>query len=346
MIRICVFNKEKVIKDVDASELKKHLRKKGSTVWVDLESPSEEEYKLILEDTFNFHPLSIEDCKTPLDLPKVDVFPEYFFLVFHSVSVEAEKGYFKKWETDFFVGDNFIVSVHLHKSPSADALYGRVGLNGSFSKAKNKKVKAGTKMTKIISSPDFVMYHILDHSVERYFPLLDTWDDYVEEIEMQILRNKPSKHIINKMISVKREMLDMRKSIIPQRDVINKMTKASFPFIKPKTAVYLRDVFDRIMLVYTELEIQRDLINSALDAHMSIISNQMNQLSNKMNEVMKKLTIIATIFMPLTFLTGLYGMNFEHLPGAAKPYGFFMFVIVCLAVLVLMMFYFRKKKWL
>jgi len=329
MIRAYVIKNGKVLKDVPVLELKKYLRDKKNVVWVDMETPTDEEYKLVLEDTFSFHPLSIEDCKTPLDLPKVDVFEEYLFFVFHSLAKESEKGYFKKREIDFFLGINFLVSVHVHNSRSADNL------------AKKMDTSKIVKKT-----ADFLMYEFIDYLVDLYFPLLDTWDDYIENIESKIIVSTPPKNIVNRMVSIKREILSARKSIIPQRDVISKMVRIDIPFVRPKTKVYFKDVYDHIMLVYTELEIQRDILNSAFEAYVSLVSNQTNVISMKMNEIMQKLTVIATIFMPLTFVASVYGMNFKYIPLAEWRYGFEATIVVCVILGVILYFYFKKKKWM
>lgn len=329
MIRIYVIKNSKVLKNLPASELRKYLRDKKAVVWVDMESPTEEEYKLILEDTFHFHPLSIEDCKTPLDLPKIDVFDEYIFFVFHSLAKESERGYFKKREIDFFLGSNFLVSVHVHSSRSADNLVRRM---------ESAKVMKKTA--------DFLMYEFVDYLVDLYFPLLDMWDDYIEGLESKIIVNNPPKNIVNRLVSIKREILSTRKSILPQRDVIMKIVKIDMPFIKPKTKIYFKDVYDHIMLVYTEIEIQRDILNSAFEAYVSLVSNQTNVLSVRMNEIMQKLTVIATIFMPLTFVASLYGMNFKYIPLSEWRYGFEATIAVCLILGIMLYFYFKKKKWM
>lgn len=329
MIRTYVIKKGIVLKNVPVLELKKYLRDKKNVVWVDMETPTEEEYKLVLEDTFSFHPLSIEDCKTPLDLPKVDVFEEYLFFVFHSLAKESEKGYFKKREIDFFLGINFMVSVHVHNSRSADNL------------AKKMETSKIVKKT-----ADFLMYEFIDYLVDLYFPLLDTWDDYIENIESKIIVSTPPKNIVNRMISIKREILSARKSIIPQRDVISKMVRVDISFVRPKTKVYFKDVYDHIMLVYTEIEIQRDILNSAFEAYVSLVSNQTNVISMKMNEIMQKLTVIATIFMPLTFVASLFGMNFKTIPFTEWHYGFELIIAGSIILGILLYFYFKKKKWM
>jgi magnesium transporter len=335
MITTNVFLQDGKVIRVKPEEIAKYLKNKKNTLWVDLEQPTEREYDLILEKTFNFHPLSIADCKRPIDLPKIDVFDHHVFLVFHNASSTAEKGYFKKREVDFFLGENYLVSVHLHKSKTIDFMMEKVS-------GRNKNGKKGKYTHK---TSDFLLYEMMDNFIDRYFPLLDTWDEELEDLELAIVKNKAPQKLLNKMMSIKREVLNMRKSIIPQRDVLNKISRQDFPFIRPKTTIYFKDAYDHIMLVYTELEIQRDLLNSAFEAQMSAMSNQMNTTSNKINQVMQKLTVITTIFMPLTFITGLYGMNFEHMPGTSAWYGFFIVIGISIIITAVMLMFFRKNKW-
>jgi magnesium transporter len=190
------------------------------------------------------------------------------------------------------------------------------------------------------------MYEFIDYLVDLYFPLLETWDDSIESLESKIIVSNPPKNIVNRIMSIKRELLSTRKSMIPQRDLIAKMIRADIPFIRPKTKVYLKDVYDHIMLVYSELEIQRDILNSTFEAYVSLVSNQTNTLSIRMNEIMQKLTVIATIFMPLTFVASLYGMNFKNIPLSEWKYGFESVIIICLVLGVALYFYFKKKRWM
>jgi magnesium transporter len=339
LITVCLFRPNGKVEKIKPEEIKKYVKSKKNTLWVDLEQPTEEDYNFILKETFNFHLLSIEDCKRPLELPKVDVFDEHLFIVFHNVSSESQKGYFKKSEVDFFLGENFVVSVHLHKSKTIEYLIDRLFDTRTTSKKKKKK-----KLVQRTS--DFVLYEILDNFIDRYFPLIDTWEEEIEDLEISIMRNRAPRHLLNRLLSIKRELLNMRKSIVPQREVIKKLVSVDFPFIRRKSSFYFKDVYDHISRVYSELEIQRDMINSAFEAHSSMVSNQVNSISNQTNKVMQKLTIMTAIFMPLTFITGLYGMNFEFLPGAHHPVGFFIVLFLSALTSLIMIHYFKKYKWL
>ena len=340
MITAYLFRQDGSTEKISQASIASAIKNKNNTVWVDIEQPSEQDYELILNQTFKFHPLSIEDCKRPLELPKVDVFDEHLFIVFHNVSSNAEKGYFKKSEVDFFLGDNFLVSVHLRKSKTIEYLQQMFTATMSVHARKKKNHKI------IHRTADFILYEILDNFIDRYFPLLDDWEDEVEQLEMNIIRNKAPNHLLNRLLSIKRELLTMRKSIIPQREVIKKLFSLDFPFIHRKTSFYFKDVYDHIARVYSELEIQRDMINSAFEAHTSVISKEMNIISTRINKVMQKLTVMTAIFLPVTFLTGLFGMNFAHIPGSNSVYGFYILVVLIIAIAIGMLVYFKKNDWL
>lgn len=328
MIRSFILKGRTIIQNPPLKQIKKHLRSKKATVWVDLEKPDEKEYAF-LNRTFDFHPLSIEDCKKSIELPKVDTFEKYLFIVLNSAPKKKEKPEFTKREIDFFLGKNFLITSHIHKDPSVERL---------VEKLKIKENGAAV-------SPDFLMYQLMDSLVDLYFPFLDAWEDHIEMLEEEIIEHKHKRDTLKRIMSIKRELLNLRKSIAPQIEVINKFTKKDFPFIHPKTSLYFKDVHDHLMRIYSELENQRDLLKNAFDAHATIISTQMTETSNKMNQVMQKLTIIATIFMPLTFITGVYGMNFRNMPELYWKYGYFIILGIMFLVGIMMYAFFKRRRW-
>ena len=293
-----------------------------------MEKPTEADYK-ILEKNFSFHPLSLEDCRKSIELPKIDTFENYLFIVLYSAPGISESIKFEKREIDFFVGKNSLVTIHKFKSEAIDYQIEKIENN-----------KNGMTIT-----ADFLMYEIIDYFVDLHFPVLDKWEDFIEELEEDIIQNKHKKDALKQIMRIKKELLRLRKSIAPQIDVINKFTKKDFPFIKPRTSMYFKDVYDHLMRIYSEIETQRDLLKNVFDSHTIIISKQMTETSNKMNQVMQKLTIIATIFMPLTFITGVYGMNFKNMPELYWKYGYFLILAIMIGVGVMMYVFFRKRKW-
>jgi magnesium transporter len=173
--------------------------------------------------------------------------------------------------------------------------------------------------------------------IEEYLTILDGWDEEMEKLEGEVVTGQTKKSL-QKMLKLKKHMRDFKKSIVPQRDIINRLSHPESPFISAKAHVYFRDVYDHVMRAYSIVEDQRDTMTTIFEAYLSTVSN-------KLNEIMKTLTIIATIFIPLTFIVGLYGMNFKYMPELEWQYGYYMVWTILISVSVVMLFYFRKKGW-
>ena len=186
---------------------------------------------------------------------------------------------------------------------------------------------------------DYLMYAILDAVVDNYITVIEAFGDRVEELEDAVFNAQYNNNISNHIQDQKREILKIRRNIVPLREVINKLEKTETKIIEEKTHDFLRDLYDHIVHVNENIELYREMIWSLMDMYMTIISN-------KMNEVMKVLTIIATIFIPLTFIAGIYGMNFDNIPELHYQNGYFVLLGVMAFIFVLMLMYFRRKKWL
>ena len=313
-----IFENKKIEKNIPLNDIRKRISRKDCFVWVDLENPTDKEYDFI-QKTFKFHPLSIEDCKQPIDFPKIDIFDDHMFVVFHSIELEKEE--LKKKEIDIFCGKNFIVSVHKHISKVTTDLKERYARDPSLA----------------MGGPDFVFHKLIDKVVDNYLPILDYWDDKIELLEDRILEGK-AEDALEDISDTRRRILEFKRSVSPQREILNKLARGDSPFVSEDALMYFRDVYDHIMRAFNVLETQRDLIASVFEVYLSVISN-------KMNEVMKTLTIIATIFMPLTFITGLYGMNFKYMPELSMKYAYFVVVFAMIILGVGMAAYFKKKGW-
>ncbi|MDP3789779.1 MAG: magnesium/cobalt transporter CorA, partial [Candidatus Omnitrophota bacterium] len=179
---------------------------------------------------------------------------------------------------------------------------------------------------------------VVDSLVDNYLPVLDVMDYRISNIETQILKN-PNQGILNNIFTLKKEVLNLRRFIAPQRDTVNFLSKEDYPFIQPKTRVYFRDVYDNMIFINDTIDTYRDVLSSALDVYISTVSN-------KTNEIMKVLTMIATIMMPLTLIAGVYGMNFKHMPILEWEYGFISIFAIMVVLGTGMVMYFRRKEWL
>jgi magnesium transporter len=329
MMRSFVIKNREVIDNPSHKQIKKYLRDKKAVIWIDLQKPTDAEYNF-LEKTFDFHHLSIEDCKKAIELPKIDTFEKYLFIVLYSVPVDSEDLELSKREIDFFLGKNFLVSLHSFNSPSVENQMDSL-----------RNIKNGFP-----STADFLMYQIIDYFVDLHFPLLNKWEDDIEKLEEDIIQHKHQRNPLKQIMNIKKQVFNLRKNITLQIDVINRFTKKGCPFICPKTSLYFKDVYDHLARVSSELDTQRDMLKNAFDTHTATISKQMTETSNRMNQVMQKLTIIATIFMPLTFITGVYGMNFRYMPELYWRYGYFIILGIMILVGLMMYWFFRKRQWM
>jgi magnesium transporter len=307
----------------ERSAIKRALDNEASILWVDLEAPDDEEIDILVHD-FNFHPLSIEDCIFPQNRPKLEEFPTYSFIVFHAITYDPalEKGLGFN-ELDLFIGKNFIVTVH-------DEPLRNISITKSRCKEKQELMKKG---------PDFLLHLLLDSIVDSYFPILDQMDEEIDKIEDKIF-SEPNTRLLNRIFSLKRNLIAFRKTINPQREIINLLTRRDFPYIQATTLVYFRDVYDHLVRMVDTIDTYREIISSALEAYLSVTSNQLNS-------IMKTLTIIATIMMPLTLIASFYGMNFKRFfPPLEWDYSVLLIVIVMVIIAAVMLYSFRKRKWL
>ncbi len=296
------------------------LSDKKNRVWVDFEGPAPEAAE-ILSRVFHFHTLAIEDCISETLLPKIDDYGDYIFLVLHGARTMGDQT-FVTTEVNFFLGPNYLVSYH--DEPSR-----------SVSQAKERCLRNGHSITR---GADFLLHEILDAMVDHYFPVLDQFDSIIDGIEAEVFA-QPDRETLNRIFTLKKEVMHLRRVAGPQREILNRLSRDPLRVISPTAAVYFRDVYDHLARITDLAESYRDLVTSALDAYLSVVSN-------RLNEIMKLLTVFTATLMPLTLITGIYGMNFENMPELYSPYGYFVVLAVMAVIIVGMLAFFRKKKWL
>jgi len=288
--------------------------------WIDLRAPTDENLQL-LGSRFGFHPLALEDCAHADQRPKVEEYGAYLFIViqgFECPNADVEE---LRWhELHAFLGKGYLVTVHDNDIPGLDQVWKRVAGDPTL-------MRRGV---------DFVYYTLTDRIVDDNFPVLDRVSDLLESIEDVVLEN-PDKSVLGKIFALKSKIVLMRKVLSPQRDVIALLSRRDDERVSPKTAVYFRDVYDHLARIVESLEGSRDLLGNALDAYMSA-------QGQRTNEVMKALAIFSAVFLPLTFITGFFGQNFEHMPFGSDA---LMYTMVALCVLspVGVLALFRWKRW-
>ncbi|MEW6610500.1 MAG: magnesium/cobalt transporter CorA [Patescibacteria group bacterium] len=287
--------------------------------WLDIDEPTKREGEL-LSSFFHFHSLAIEDCWEEVNHPKVDDYGDYLFIIFHEPRTTEKR--FTTKEVEFFLGGSFLVTFHKSSLPHI----------------KEVQMQLEKRPELFSRGPDFLLYLILDDIIDNYFPVLDKIESRIDELEDSIVVN-PSRDMVNGIFVLKREVLHLKKVIGPQREILNRFTRAEFPLVAKTSLVYYRDLYDHIYRIYDLAESFRDLLSGALDAYLS-------SLSNRMNEIMKVLTVITTILLPLSLIAGIYGMNFHFMPELAKPWGYPFALSLMVLVASFMIRYFKKKGWI
>ena len=298
-------------------------KEKPSVTWINIDGIHELDVAETLGRHYDLHPLVLEDILNTDQRPKVEDYERYLFLTLKMITYEEKEKIVHVEQVSVILGSSFVISLQESEGDVFDSVRERLR------KGKGRIRKSG---------PDYLAYALMDAVVDNYFLVLEKIGEDIEELEEEVIR-KPGPETVESIQNLKRELLYLRKSVWPLREAILSLEKGESPLIEDKTAIYLRDVYDHSIQIIDTVETFRDMVAGMLDIYLSGVSN-------KMNEIMKVLTIIATLFIPLTFIVGVYGMNFKYMPELEWQDGYFFVWAVMIAIAVLMLFYFRKKKWL
>jgi magnesium transporter len=298
-------------------------------LWVDLENPTPEETKFVLEDVFRFHPLSIEDCVMVSPSPKVeeylpkedDRFSPYLFMVIHAVDYSRKDGVFATSELNFFLGKNFLVTYH----------------EGPIRSVASTEERAVRGTMHIARAPDRVAYNLLDSIVENYKPAMDELSLEIADLEQQALQS-PSKETLNRIFQIKKEVLHLRQIIGPQREVLARFARGEFKLIRAHLVPYYRNVYDALFHI-------SEIAQSYTDSVTGILQVYLNMSSNQTGEVIKVLTLFTIITTPMMLIGTWYGMNFDSMPELHWRFSYAaVFVITVLATAGAFL-YFKRRKW-
>lgn len=315
---ICGYEGDRPIRDLAPEQVKEFLAKPNATIWIDIEAPQEEDFQF-LNGTFAFHPLAMEDSRKFTEFPKLEEYDNHVFVVFHKLFDSGDD--IELREVDFFLGHNYLVSIH--EKPSAII--------------RNAKEHFSHKLF----HPDRLLHDFIDRMVDESLPLVSLWDEQLDNIEESIIRHQ-LKEVPQHILILKHKMAHARKIVSLQREVLTKLYKNEYSFVGKKTRYYFRDVYDHIISFHSELELLREVLASLFEAHLSAVSVTRNEISNRLNRTMERLAIISTIFLPLTFIASVYGMNFTFLPGAESEWGFFI-LVGSMLLMAAVLFYFLIK---
>ena len=308
--------------DVSVNQCRDFARKPG-VLWVDVNGIHDVGLIETLGKAFDLHPITMEDIVNTTHRPKVEEFPDYLYIVLKTITFQPETNSIGIEQVSLVLGKNFVISFRESESDIFSAVRGRI--------------RSGKGRIRSMKS-DYLAYSLMDMVVDHYFLAVERIGDRIEEIDETILTHPESENI-KEIHRLKRVILSLRKAVWPLREEIGTLEKSESEIIQPATRIYLRDLYDHTVQIIDMAETFRDILIGMHDTYLSGVSN-------RMNEIMKVLTIIATIFIPLTFIAGVYGMNFQNMPELEWTWGYYIVLALMLAVAMGLLVFFRRRKWI
>lgn len=309
--------------DLSPEEMRRVLKKEEALLWVILDMPTSDELD-ILKSVFHFHPLTIEDSeKDDGQPPKIDDFGNYVFIITRSIHADKNLTQMDAHELNIFLGANYLVTVtHVEEPLAINAVFDRLQRDERLSSF----------------GADYLCHAVLDALVDAYTPVIDQMDEEIEKLEDKVL-SRPHPKTMARILDLKHAIMELRRTVSPMREVMNRLSRDEFAVIDAQSRIYFRDVYDHLVRMLDLTDSIRDIVSGTMDIYL-------NSTSLRLNEVMRALTVVSTIFLPITFLAGVYGMNFTHMfPTYDWKYGFAVFCLVCVLVAVGMLAWFRRKGW-
>ncbi|MFZ3382810.1 MAG: magnesium/cobalt transporter CorA [Candidatus Methanoperedens sp.] len=299
------------------------FKDKPTTTWINIDGLHQVDIIEKIGKKFDFHPLLLEDILNTEQRPKTEDFETHIYIVLKMLYYDEKIKEITSEQISIIFGHNFVISFQEQEGDIFDPV--------------RERIRTGKGRTRKMGS-DYLSYSLMDSIVDSYFSILEKLGENIEEVEETMITD-PKPETLHGIHSLKRKMISLHKSVWPLRDVLSALERSESPLIREPTRIYLKDVYDHTIQVIDTVETYRDVQSGMLDVYLSSISN-------KMNEIMKVLTIIATIFIPLTFIAGVYGMNFEFMPELRWRLGYPAIWVVMISVGISMLVYFRKKKWI
>ncbi len=312
---------ERFTSTIEPARISDMVASKDQFVWVDLQGPRAPDL-LLLSEEFGFHPLAIEDATRHLERPKLDRHDGYYFLIFYHAAYSADEQNIDLHPISLFVGSNYLVTVHEHPIPVIDETIRR--WQAEIHMASSRR-----------GSP---LYHLLDSIVDSHFPILDALNERVELIEEQIFE-RFDRTALQEIFELKRHLLAWRRVIGPERDLLATFIRDDLPVIDPQARLYFQDIYDHLLRINDSIDSYRELLSSALDAFLSIQSNQLNA-------VVKALTIASIVLMSMSLVAGIYGMNFRYMPELEWQYGYPFALMLMLTIAGGVLAFFRWRDWI
>ena len=299
------------------------LRDTPTTSWIDIDGVHDVALLGQIQKHFGIHPLIMEDIVTIGQRPKAEFFDDALFIVLDMHTIDARSGLMQSEQVSLLVGPRWVISFKENPGDVFDPI----------------RTRLRERLGRICSQgSDYLAYTMFDIIVDHYFLVLEAFSDQVETLEEEVLAGN-LEVVQVKANAIRRELIHLRRTVWPIRDLISQLERSESPLLTDAIHPYLRDVYDHVVQIIDIVESMRDVLGGLMDLYMTF-------LSNRMNEIMKFLTVVGTIFIPLTFIAGVYGMNFSNMPELESPYGYPVVWIVMIVIAVGMVFYFKKRKWL
>lgn len=293
-----------------------------SLLWLDVQQPRPEDGRL-LEELLGFHHLTIEDALSARPRPpKLDTFPDYAFLVAHGVDLRLPGEVLETVELDLFFGPNFVVTVHHQPLGSLEAVWDDAAATG-------RPLAAGA---------DLLTHAIFDRLVDDLLPVVDKLGDEIATAQEVVLR-EAREELLGLILRLRRDCLEFRRHVLPQADVLVRLSRGDIPWVREENRIFFRDLYDHLVRVEGLVQSTRDLAEDVLSTYLSVISNRTNQ-------VMKVLSVVAVVFLPATLIASIYGTNFRHVPGLGSASGFWVMIGAMAFFGVGMFAFFRYRRWL
>jgi magnesium transporter len=311
---------------IEETSVQQCIAGSGGPLWLDVQDPTDDDLAW-LANTFAFHPMALDDCRHVDQHSKVDEYEGYLFVSMAIPRRLPEGQDIVVDELQAFLGKAYLVTVHQGDLPVLATVPNLFCREPATSKRGNG----------IRRQADFLLYVCADVLVDKYFPLLDAMDDEMDELEDRILEN-PTQATLHRLFTLKQQLVLLRKLAGPLRETMNALADRPYPEVRRSTSLYYRNVYDHLTRIYEIIETSRDLLGNSLDAYLSTVSN-------RLNEVMKRLTLITTVFMPISFIVGFGGMNFTSFIPFEEPWAFTILVLALICTPVFMILWFRRSKW-
>jgi magnesium transporter len=321
MLRIVAARDQDLLTDLKASDLPRLLADPSVHLWVDISAPLDDEAQKVATEIFRFHPLSIKDCFEERERPKIEAYDGYVYVITHGLTCGSHAEDTTVVELDAFLGRRYLVTYHSKESRSVETCWQMVQHSGEL----------------LRRGPATLLQAILDRQVDGIEPVLEAIEDRIGTLENRVMLHARQADLVS-LMALRRTILHLRRWLSLQRDVVLRLARAEFDLVSASEALLFRDTHDHLSRFAEWVETYRELTTSLQESYLSVTNN-------RLSEIMKFLTVFTAVLMPLTVLTGIYGMNFDNLPGAHHPHGFSIFTLVMLLTVTGALVFVRRKGW-